>query len=158
MGFVISESGFEMTPTSKEVNTPGIWRKNENVNAFSNAFAAALGASEPKSDEEKEGNKLRRQEKRAIRKEKRADRRTARATKRAGKGGGGKGGGKGLLIAGAIGGLIAAISTLQGNKKNKGNGNIKLPEYKTTQSYKKSYTKPSNLNWNPHNVSSKFYG
>ena len=157
MGFIVSRSGFEMTRGSKEVNTPGIFRKDNKINAgdaFSNAFAAALGSVEPKSEEEKQANKARRQQRRAMRKQKRSMRRASRGSGGKGRG---KGKGKGLLIAGAIGGLVAAISILKGKKKNK-NGNVgkKLPKYKTSQSYKTFSTKTSGLDWNPHAVSSKF--
>ena len=54
MGFIISESGFEMTPGSREIDTPGIWRQDERIStvgdAFSSSFAAALESVDPKTD------------------------------------------------------------------------------------------------------------
>ena len=62
MGFIISESGFEMTPGSKEVDTPGIWRQDSTVgDAFSSAFAAAMEAA-PSPEERQENREERREE------------------------------------------------------------------------------------------------
>lgn len=74
MGFIISESGFEMTPGSREIDTPGIWRQDERIStvgdAFSSSFAAALESVDPKTDAQ-----------RNARLQKRADRIGNRITK-----------------------------------------------------------------------------
>ncbi len=71
MGFIISEKGFEMTPGSREVNTPGIWRQDSAMpsagDAFSSAFATAYSSVEPITPEERAENK----QKRIIRKQNR---------------------------------------------------------------------------------------
>jgi len=68
MGFIISESGFEMTPGSREVDTPGIWRQDETMNtvgdAFSSAFATAMDAAP--SPEERQKNREKRREARKL--------------------------------------------------------------------------------------------
>ena len=65
MGFIISESGFEMTPGSREVDTPGIWRQDGTMStvgdAFSSAFATAMDAApSPKERQEMRDNRLQR--------------------------------------------------------------------------------------------------
>ena len=69
MGFIVSESGFEMTPGSRETDTPGIWRQDgpNPGDLFTSSFATAFSNAPELTDAERDAQRNARLQQRADR-------------------------------------------------------------------------------------------
>jgi hypothetical protein len=69
MGFIVSESGFEMTPGSRETDTPGIWRQDgpNPGDLFTSSFATAFENAPELTDAERDAQRNARLQQRADR-------------------------------------------------------------------------------------------